>query len=68
MNIMVDHSERPETVSKDALAPLISSIENPALREYCSEQLAASETQSEIDATLRLVFELVPMPAQPVLC
>jgi len=63
MNIRVNGTGAAMRVSKANLAPLISSIENPALRAYCAEQLHASQTASEFDATVRLVFELAPVQA-----
>lgn len=62
MNIRVTDTGRAFPISKASVLPLLSNIENPQLRKYCAEQLNASQSETDIDATLRLVFELVSMP------
>jgi|GEM_PF-3839925 len=63
MNVHVTRTHKAAPVGKASMLSLISSIEDPGLRQYCAEQLAASDTEEEVEATVRLIFELVAIPA-----
>ncbi|MBD3677873.1 MAG: hypothetical protein HUJ27_05645 [Rhodobacteraceae bacterium] len=58
--ITQDHTSR-----RHDLKIAIACIENPVLRQYCTEQMLASETPEDFDATVSLVMELA---AQPMCC
>jgi len=63
MNVRVTQTHRATPVGKAGMLSLIASIEDPGLRQYCAEQLAAADTEEEVEATVRLIFELVAIPA-----
>lgn len=54
----VQEIKRDETSQRRDLQIAIACIENPVLREYCTEQMMASLTSEEFEATICLVMEL----------
>lgn len=63
MRSLARDKQRMVADRKSGLGSLVTSIEDPLLRQYCAEQLKAANSPTEIDATVRLMFELVSMPA-----
>lgn len=49
---------RPSRLERDVFSDVLSSITNPRLRIYCTEQIRCARTQEELSAAIRLVEEI----------